>query len=187
MKRSLLALCLLLLATSAFAFDSTKSATRIGVLRGFDGDSRITRALVNELRGRGFDAFDADRTYDELLDQEAVQIADYVVEIRNSEPRTTDNGGVGISTRHADVEVGIVTSTMNAELRVYDGASMELVATSDLKKRATSLMPTGVGIGGGVFYAYVALPIFERVQHRNVAKKVVREAASFVTSTVRGE
>lgn len=187
MKRLPIAVCVALLATSAFAFNSSKSETRIAILRGFDGDSRMTRTLVDELRGRGFDAFDAERTYDQLLDQEAVPIADYIVEIRGGESRTTDSGEIGIATRHADVEVGVVTSRMSAELRVYDGASMELVATSDLKKRSTSLMPTGVGIGGGVFYAYVALPIFERVQHRNVAKKVAREAASFVITTVRGE
>jgi hypothetical protein len=187
MKRLLPAFCIVLVATSAFAFNSSKSVTRIGVLRGFDSDARMTRTLVDELRGRGFDAFDAERTYDELLDQEAVPIADYIVEIRGGEARTSDSGEIGIATRHADVEVGVVTSRMSAELRVYDGASMELLATSDLKKRSTSLMPTGVGIGGGVFYAYVALPIFERVQHRNVAKKVAREAASFVTTTVRGE
>lgn len=188
MKRLLFAICVALVATTAFAFDSTKSAARIGVLRGtFDGESRMTRALIAELRGRGFDAFDAQRTYDELLDDEAVQIADYIVEIRGGAPRTTDNGGIGVSTRHADVEVGIVTSKMDAELRVYDGSTMELVATSDLKKRTTALMPTGVGIGGGAIYAYIALPLLERAQHRNVAKKIAREAASFVTATVRGE
>jgi hypothetical protein len=188
MKRLLPAFCIVLVATTAFAFDSSKHVQRIGVLRGsFDGESRMTRALIDELRGRGFDAFDAGRTYDELLDEEAVPIADYIVEIRGGEPRTTDNGGIGIATRHAEVEVGIVTSRMNAELRVYDGSTMELVATSDLKKRSTALMPTGVGIGGGAIYAYLALPLIERAQHRSVAKKVAREAASFVTATVRGE
>jgi hypothetical protein len=188
MKRLLLAVSIAFLATSVFAFDASKNAVRIGVLQGtFDGESRIGRALIGELRGRGFDAFDARRTYEELLDEEAVPIADYVIEIRGGEPRTMDHGGVGIATAHADVELGIVTSRMDAELRVYDGDTMELVAKNDLKKSSTALMPTGVGIGGGSIFAYIAMPMIERAQHRNVAKKVAREAASFVSATVRGE
>lgn len=192
MKRLLAVASLLLLAASAFAFDSTKSSEkstkRVGVLRsGHDVDSTMTRALVGDLRNRGFDAFDAGLTYDELLDEEAVPIADYVIEIRGGEPQTADYGGVGIAGRHADLELGIVSSKVTAELRVYDGDTMEVIATSDLSKRTTALMPTGVGIGGRAIYAYLALPFIERAQHRNVAKKAAREAASFVTATIRGE
>lgn len=188
MKRLLIALSVTLLATSAFAFDASKSMVRIGVLQGtFDGESRLGHALIDELRGRGFDAFDAGRTYDELLDEEAVPIADYVIEIRGGDAQTTDHGGIGISTAHADVEIGVVSSNMHAELRVYDGDTMELVGKSDLSKRTTALMPTGVGLGTRALFAYIALPMIERAQHRSVAKKVAREAASFVTATVRGE
>lgn len=188
MKRLLAVASLLLLATSALAFDSTKSVQRVGVLRsGHEVDSTMTRALVGDLRNRGFDAFDVGLTYDELLDEEAVPIADYIVEIRGGEPQTSDHGGVGISGRHADLELGIVSSKVKAELIVYDGGTMETIATSDLSKRTTALMPTGVGIGGRAIYAYLALPFIERAQHRNVAKKAAREAASFVTATIRGE
>lgn len=188
MKRLSLAVVLLLAATSAFAFDQTKSADTIGVLRsGHDADTTMTRALISSLRSRGFDAFDAEMTYDELLDREAVAIADYVVEIRGGQPLTTDHGGVGIDGRHASVELGIVSSNVRAELIVYDGATMEVMATTDLSKRTTALVPTGVGVGGGWLYAYVALPFIERVQHRGVAKKAAKEAASFVVATVRAE
>src|SRR5688572_418721 len=169
MKRLIIFASLMLLATSASAFDSTKSAQRIGVLRsGHDIDPTMMRALVGELRDRGFDAFDAGLTYTELLDEEAVPIADYVVEIRGGEPRSFDYGGVGVAGRHADVQLGLVSSKVTAELIVYDGHTMEKLATADLAKRMTGLMPTGVGIGGGWLYTYVALPFVERAQNRNV-------------------
>jgi hypothetical protein len=178
----------MLLATSALAFDSTKSAQRVGVLlSGHDVDPTMTRALVGELRGRGLDAFDVGLTYEELLDEEAVPIADYIIEIRGGEARSADHGGIGISGRNAGVELGIVSTKVNAELIVYNGETMEKLAVSDLSKRTTALMPTGVGIGGRALFAYVALPFIERAQHRSVARKAAREAASFVTATIRGE
>lgn len=187
MKRLVPVIALVLLATSAFAFDSSKRA-KIGVLRTtIDGDTTLTRTLLGELRGRGFDTIDVGLTYDEFLDQEAVPIADYIVELRGGEPHTADYGGIGIGGRHGDVELGIVSSKVDAELRVYDGATMQVIAVSDLSKRTTAVMPTSIGIGGGAIYAYLAIPFIERAQHRNVAKKAAREAASFVTATVRGE
>ena len=186
MKRSLLALCLILAATTAFAFDSTKGADRIGILRGAsEGGSTMERSLLAELRNRGFDAFDVGLTYEELLDQEAVPIADYIVEINAGQPQTADYGGVDVVGRHADVSLGGVVSTVAAELRLYDGTTMELIATSDLSKRSAALMPTYVGIGGGSIYASLALPFIERAQHRSVAKKAARAAASFVTASIR--
>ena len=146
----------------------------------------MERSLLAELRHRGFDAFDVGLTYEELLDQEAVPIADYIVEINGAQARTADYGGVDVVGRHADVSLGVVVSKVSGELRLYDGATMELIATSDLSKRSTALMPTYVGIGGGWIYASVALPFIERAQHRSVAKKAAREAASFVAATVRG-
>ena len=41
----------------------------------------MERSLLGELRNRGFDAFAVGLTYEELLDQEAVPIADYIVVI----------------------------------------------------------------------------------------------------------
>lgn len=186
MKRFLIALCLILAATTASAFDSTKSADRIGILRGaVDGGSTLERSLLGELRHRGFDAFDVGLTYEELLDQEAVPIADYIIDISGGQARTADYGGVDVVGRHADISVGIVVSQVAATLRLYDGTTMELIATSDLSKRSAALMPTYIGIGGGSIYASLALPFIERAQHRSVARKAAREAASFVMTTIR--
>lgn len=188
MKRPLLVLCLMLAATTAFAFDSTKGAERIGVLRGErDVESPVERSLIGELQKRGFDAFDVGLTYEQLLDEEAVPIADYIVVIDGGQTQTADYGGVDVVGRHADVSLGMVVSKMSAELRLYDGDTMELIATSDLSKRSAALMPTYVGIGGGSIYAALALPFIERAQHRSVARKAAREAASFVTANLRKE
>jgi hypothetical protein len=187
MKRLFVALCLTLLATSALAFDSTRRGERIAVLRGtHDAQIAMANALRRELRARGIDAFDAERTYDEVLD-ERTSIADYYVEIAEARPTTEDYGGVGVAGRHADVELGIVVSRLQAELRIYDGETMELIATENLSKRKTALMPTSVGIGGGALYAVLALPFIERAQHRSVARAAARDAATLVVAAVRGE
>ena len=67
MKRLAVALLLLMLPAAAFAFDTTRHAVRIGVLHAPDAYDAQVSALVNrmlreELRKRGFDAFDADMT-----------------------------------------------------------------------------------------------------------------------------
>ena len=186
MKRLLATLCLLLTATAAFAFDSTRRTERIAVLRGpHEVQTAMADALRRELRERGFDAFDAERTYEEVMDDGSI-VADYFVEFASAEPATYDHGGIGVAGRHADVGVGVVTSKMFCEVRVYDAETMELIESENLSKRNTSLMPTSVGIGGGVFYAVIGLP-FERAQERRVARAVAREAASVVIDAIRGE
>ena len=186
MKRLLAMLCLTLTATTAFAFDSTRRAERIAVLRGpHEVQSAMADALRRELRQRGFDAFDAEQTYEEVMDDAAI-VADYVVEFATAEPSTHDSAVIGVGGRHADIGIGRVTSKMFCEVRVYDAETMELVASENLSKRSSSWMPTSVGVGGGIFYAVIGLP-FERAQERKVARAAAREAASVVISAIRGE
>jgi hypothetical protein len=186
MKRLLLALCLLSMATTTFAFDSTKRVERIGVLRGVSGGPlMMADALRRELRSRGFDAFDVERSFEEV-NEDPSDIADYYVEIVGV-PYTADYGGIGVSGRHAAVDVGVVVSRVAAELRVYDGTTMELLATENLSKRSTALLPTGVAVGGGAIYTYLAFPFIERVQQRNVARAAARDAASIVIAALRAQ
>ena len=186
MKRLLATLCLTLTATTAFAFDTTRRTERIAVLRGpHEVQSAMADALRRELRQRGFDAFDAERTYDEVMDDSAV-VADYFVEFASAEPSTYDSAGIGVGGRYADVGIGRVTSRMHVEVRVYDAETMELTASENLSKKQSSWMPTSVGVGGGVLYAVIGLP-FERAQERRVARAAAREAASFVIGAIRGE
>ena len=186
MKRLIATLCLTLTATTAFAFDSTRRTERIAVLRGpHEVQSAMADALRRELRQRGYDAFDAERTYEEVMDDAAV-IADYVVEFATAEPSTYDSAVVGVGGRYGDVGIGRVTSKMHVEVRVYDAETMERIASEILSKKSSAWMPTSVGVGGGVFYAVFGLP-FERAQERKVARAAAREAASFVISAIRGE
>jgi hypothetical protein len=186
MKRTLLAFCLMLAATTALAFDTTKAPDRIGVLREVSaGAATVERSLIAELRKQGFDAFDVGMTYEELLDQEAVPIAAYIVEIRGGQPHTADFGGIEVLGRNVDVSLGMVVSKIAAELRLYDGVTMELIASSDLSKRSSAFLPTSIGFGGSSIYASLALPFVSQTQHRRVSKKAARDAAAFVTDTLR--
>jgi hypothetical protein len=184
MKRLLFTLLLVVMPSTAFAFDSTR-ATRIGVLRGADElQMDVADALRNELQARGLDAFDAVRTYDEAV-RDGAAVADYYVEIVGSEATTTEHGGIGIGTRHGGVSLGVLVSRVAAEVRIYDGETLELVETHDLAKRNTAVVPTSIGVGGGSLFAYIALPYIERVQERRVVRAAGRKAADLVLDAVR--
>ncbi|HYK02379.1 MAG TPA: hypothetical protein VE974_11530 [Thermoanaerobaculia bacterium] len=184
MKRLLFALLLLVLPSAAFAFDATR-ATRIGVLRGTDAlQMDVAAALRNELRARGFEAFDAVRTYDEAV-RDGAAVADYYVEIAGGDAGSSEYGGIGIGTRHVGVSLGVLVSRVAAEVRIYDGETMELVETHELTKRNTAVVPTSVGIGGASLFAYIALPYIERAQVRRVVRAAGRTAADIVADAVR--
>jgi hypothetical protein len=184
MKRLLFALLLVVLPSVAFAFDATR-ATRIGVLRGMDElQMDVAEALRTELRARGFEAFDAVRTYDEAV-RDGAAVADYYVEIVGGQAATTEHGGIGIGTRHGGVSLGVLVSRVAAEVRIYDGETMELLKTHDLAKRNTAVVPTSVGVGGGSLFAYIALPYIERAQVRRVVRAAGRKAADLVVDAVR--
>jgi hypothetical protein len=183
MKRLLFALLLAALPSAAFAFDATH-ATRIGVLRGTDSlQADVADALRNELSSRGFDAFDAVRTYDEAVTDGAA-VADFYVEIAGGEAETADRGGIGIGTRHTGVSIGVLVSHVAAQVRIYDGETMKLLESHDLAKSNTAVVPTSVGIAGGSLFAYVALPMIERAQVRRVVRAVGRTAAVVVADAI---
>jgi hypothetical protein len=184
MKRLLIAMLLIAPSGVAFAFDHTRPTLRVGVLRGLhDMQDDVAEAMRRELRARGIDAFDAVRTYDEAV-RDGVPVADYYVEIMAAEATTAEHGGVGVGTRHAGVSVGVLVSRVVGELRVYD-ADMELLASRDLRKRNTAVVPTSIGFGGRSLFAYIALPYIERAQLRRVLKAAGRAAAVEVLDTVR--
>jgi hypothetical protein len=184
MKRLLIAMLLLAPTGVAFAFDDTRPALRVGVLRGLhDVQDDVAEALRHELRARGVDAFDAVRTYDEAI-RDGVPVADYYVEIMAAEAYTEDRGGIGVGTRHGGVSIGVLASRVVAELRVYD-ADMELLESRDLREKNTAVVPTSIGVGGRSLFAYIALPMIERAQLRRVVKAAGRAAAAEVLDAVR--
>lgn len=177
MKRLLIAMLLVVIPNVAFAFDDSRGKVRIGVLRGTDAlPLDICEAMQTELRRKGFDAFDAVRTYEELR-ADGAAVADYYVEIVVNDASSAEHGGIGIGSRHVGVSLGVVRSRVDAELRIYDGDSMELLRTHELFKRNTALAPTSVGFGGGSLFAYIATPFIERHQMKRLIRETGRSAA----------
>jgi len=193
MKRIVLAVCIAG-ALPLLAFDTTPFKPRIGVVRA-EGTSRhdrdahvqnaVRNALRDELRSRGFDAYTAESTI-EQIGRSDDRSADFFVEIVG-DAETDDYGGVDIGGRHADVTLGVLVSRVAADVRMYDGVTLELIATESLSKRSTAVVPTSIGLGDHGLFAVIALPFLERVQVRSVARACAREMAARVTDVVRGE
>ena len=190
MKRVLLALCLMLVAGAAFAIDTDRRADRVGVLRAEvdSGDTyveeAVVRSLVAELRRRGFDAFDTNLELREL-DGDDIPHADYFVEIAGSGSDVGEFGALGISNRHVDLELSLVMSRVAAELRVYDGSSLDLIRTEKLSRTKAAVLPTGVGVGTRSLFAAIALPFVERAQFKSATKAAARDAATKVAAVLR--
>lgn len=193
MKRLLAALfCVLAVAAPALAFDSAPAPVTIGILRFADTvrydawvEKAVLETLRNELREKRFDAFLLDATFAEI-EADSERNADYYVEIA-SDSETADYGGVGVVGRHADVTLGMLVSRMAAEVRVYKGRSLELVAKESLNRRSKAFVPTSVGLGGRHVFAVIGLAWIERAQVRSVARGVGREIADVVADAVRPE
>ena len=184
----------LLMAGAAFAFDPAPAPARIGVLRpaqtyAFDREAIIQRtvldALGEELRSRGFDAYEVEETFSEI-ELDADRDADYYVEIiGGGEGESIDYGGIGVGGRHADVSFGLIVSRVAAELRVYDGRTLETLAVEKLDRKSRAVLPTSIGLGGRAFFAVIAMPFIERTQIRNVARAAGRDAGGRVATAVR--
>lgn len=186
MKRLGIAFILTLLPTAVFALDVRQRPVRIGILVPADDvQSAVAAALVDELRDRGEDAYESHLTYDDAW-RDGAGDADYLVEIIGGDAHAADYGGLGIGGRHADVTVGVVSTRVAAELRLYDAETMELLASEPLSKKSTAVLPTGFGVGGRAIYTWIAFPLAERVQARKVARAAAREAAALVVETIRG-
>jgi hypothetical protein len=186
MKRLLVAFCMLMLPAAAHAFDTERGAARIGLLRGSDDTQQyVLDRLRNELRTRGFDAFDAELAYDDVAAEDHSHLADFFVEVVGGQGEISEHGGVGIDTRHGGVSLGVLVSRIAGEVRVYDAKTMELVSSHEMRKKNTAVVPTSVGVGGGAIYAWIALPFIERAQYRSAARAAARDAATHVTAAIR--
>lgn len=187
MKRVVLAAALLF-ALPLFAFEPMKKADRIGLLRiaeGGDVGDALVVSLRDELRKAGFDAYTVPATRDELREGAGAD-ADFYVELAG-ESSSESHGEVGVATRHVDVSVAVVVSRLAAELRIYDGGTLELIGTHELNRKSTAILPTSVGVGGRAFYAAVALPFTRWAQTRRATRSAAKEAARAVAAAVHPE
>jgi hypothetical protein len=195
MKQLLVAFTLTLLVPgAAHAFDKnhhpdrraderTAGAPTIAILHPSDEiDPYVVDTLRKELRARGLDAFDTSLAIDDAFRD--APVADYYVEIAGGESRTTDYGGIDIGGRDGEVSLALLVSRFGTEIRVYDAATMDVVARQSVTKRSRVVLPTAIGLGG--LYAYIGAPLLQRAQYRGLARAVSRDAASFVTATVNG-
>ena len=174
------------IAVPAFSFVATpQPGDRIGVLR-ISGhfDSRTERSvvgtiqgsLVGELKGMKFKAFDAGITFDELS-KKGPGDADFYVEVVSGGADGHQAGNIGVGISHVAVQIGVVVAQVAAQVRVYDGHTLNELATFDLQKDSTAVVPTGIGIAGYQIFAAIALPIFQYGQYKMAAHQVAYEAA----------
>jgi hypothetical protein len=185
MKR-VLGIALLLAATPLLAINTSvlRRGDRIGVLRmseHFDGSEAtvadaIESVLPRALRDRGFDAFDTQRTYDDLRRGDVADAA-YYVEVVGAQARDREAADVGVGAENVYASVGVLVSHVAAEVRLYDGKTLELVDRWDLAKKSAAVVPTSVGIGGRYLWGAIALPIIHRGQYRAAARDVAQQAA----------
>ena len=177
MKRVALFLALFLVPLAAQAFDTDKPETiRIAVLRSNDS---IPAHLRDELRRAGFDAFTIDLTLDEIEADEE-RDADFYVEVLTADRFGDDyHGGAGIYAGRVGVDIGVVSTRVDARVQVYDGETLDLIARFDDGKGKTLIAPTGVRFGTVRGYGWIAIPI-GWMQHRSAARAVARSAAAQV-------
>lgn len=187
MKRAVLGLSLLLVSSPLLAINTSvlRRGDRIGVLRmteEFEVASEQTVAktvesdLPRALRDRGFDAFEAGLTYDDLRPGESGNAA-YYVEVIGARASGREAVDVGIGSENVFASVGVVVSRVAAEVRLYDGKTLRLVDRFDLSKKSTAVVPTSFGIGGRYIWAAFALPFVHYGQYRSAAHAVARQAA----------
>lgn len=157
---------------------------RIGILlmpeRYADGsDLRIVehvrRYLREELKDAGFRSFDAGLTYDDLHRHDD-QNADYYVEIVGADGSSCAHDLGNVSDDHASVELALSVARVAAAIRIYDGKSLELLHTYDLKGKSRAVVPTDVSLGVRGLIAWIAVPIIEHAQFRAAAHDVAEDA-----------
>src|SRR5512141_2060993 len=162
MKRGILLLVALLVAFPLLAFDAGKRPlSGIGVISA-RGDARypgaravrdvLPRYLVDELRHRGFEARELRASMRDLEDSPAERTSRYIVEIAYNDVAggpvaAVETGGV-IGDSGIGGEVSVIVADVAAELRVYDGDTLQLIDTSNLSSRRTAPALTAIGIGG---------------------------------------
>jgi len=194
MKRLTLSLLVLLTASAAFALDTTHRGNRVGILltparyEGADDrmSSAIRKYLRDELQKSGFDAFEAKATYDDL-NRNMDSAADYYVEIAASDAAADSHGGVGVGAGAVAVDVSLVVAHVAAEIRLYDGRSLELVRRFELDHSKKGVAPTSIGIGVPGLLGWVSVPVMEIAQFKRAAHEVARDAASRIAEYKQAE
>ena len=135
-----------------------------------------TCAAIGGTLSRFPPAFDAGVTYDDLRRNDR-GAADYYVEVISSRGGDHSVGGIGGGGGNIGIGVAVVVSRVAAELRLYDGRTLEQIDAIDLQKGRTGVVPASIGVGGRSFWAYIALLFMRYGEYRAAAHDVAEEAA----------
>ncbi len=191
MKRALIACLLAAVAVPALAFRTTlRRGDRVAVLRpqitdDDRGEERVAKTvcvyLQRELRSRGMDAYDAHMTYDDVRREGSTDV-DYYVEVVASNVASVPVGEVGVGNRNVGVDVAVIVSHVAATLRIYDGRTLEVIDTIALRRNASAIMPTAIGIGGDRVGLWLAIPFVQYSRYRAAARAVAQDAAAQIAS-----
>jgi hypothetical protein len=194
MKRLLPAFLLVFLAVpTAFAIVTDRaplpqSGDRIGILMmperyagGTDGAivSQVRRYLREELQHAGFQSFDAARTYDDLHRNDE-QNADYYIEIVSADGSSKSHDLGSIQGQEGGVELALTVARIAAAIRVYDGHTLELLHTYDLKGKCRAVVPADIDMGVRGLVVWLAVPFIEHAQYRAAAHDVARDAVQMI-------
>jgi hypothetical protein len=181
MKRALFAILLLALAVPAMAFRTTvRRGDRVAIL--WTAEGRASRTVANylerELRDRGMDAYDTRKTFEDLRREGGN--ADFYIEVIAADAHLPAVGA-SVGTRDVGVDLAVITSEVLATVRVYD-RNIELIDTLELRRDASGVAPTAIGVGRRHFGIWIPLPANRGSRYRAAARAVARDAAEQIAS-----
>jgi hypothetical protein len=189
MKRLLLVLLIAAIALPLIAItprSNVHSAKRIGVLRSEEtidpaAAIDIERELTKQLRDAGFDAFDAEVTLRDL-ERDAESGAEIYVLVSGVEATGHNVGVVDVGDAHVGTTLGVTMSRVAAEVRVYDGRTLDVLDRYELSHNTKSVAPTSIGFGDRNFFFSFAVPFVHHAQYRAAVRNVAAEAVKRIAA-----
>ncbi len=179
MRRMILAVALLLIATTASAINTATRPLHVVLLASDRYLDSFRDRLQDELHALGYDLSTMNGTIRDLGDDRPR--ADYFVEILGAGGDSRPVAGIGAG----PIDVGVSVSHVAASVNLYDGRTLELVDAIDLHKRSTNVSPTGIYIGSRPVWAAISLPFFEWSHYRSAMRKLARDTAREIDRTLR--
>lgn len=151
-------------------------------------DARIRTALpkylASALKKSGYDARVTPMTLMELQDRSDRESGrdDYYLEVMYADTDGQSWGGVDtgtvIGSTGVGAEISVIEAHVVAEIRVYDGATLEMIDSFTLEASAVAPAITGVGVGDRHGYLFFSLPILAPRPYHTAARRIADAAAT---------
>lgn len=185
----------LLMATSSFSIRTGPvRGDSIGVLEtpqrasyGVEGAVRHVMGsyLKQELERAGFASHLVGRTIEDVREKDTRD--DFLIEVAYGTAEGGPVAAVGtggyVGGTAVGAEVAVVTGMVEAEIRIYDAHTLELVDSFALRSTVVSPALTGVSLGGYYGYVSFGIPYFRNEPFRRAARDVARQAAARISGT----